>query len=411
MAKKDNNKGLTTFAWVGVNARGKRMEGELNGPSIAIVKAQLRKQGIIPSKVKKKAQPLFGLSGEKKISPKDIAMFTRQVATMLLAGVSLIQALDMIAAGSENKSLQKLITKIADEVKAGDPLSQAIRAHPKYFDDLYCDLVESGEQSGALDRIFDRVALYKEKAEALKSKIKKAMFYPIAVLTIAFIVTVILLIFVVPQFEQVFAGFGAELPAFTQFVIGISEFMQAYWWIVFGIIGLCFILFKRAHQSSKKVRDNTDKTVLKLPVVGAILNKAAVARYARTLSTTFAAGVPLVDALDSAAGASGNAVYRDAILEIKNEVSSGNQMNFAMKNSGVFPDMVIQMVAIGEESGSLDEMLGKVASIYETEVDDAVDGLSSLLEPLIMAVLGVLVGGLIVAMYLPIFQLGKIVGG
>ncbi|MEI4550100.1 MULTISPECIES: type II secretion system F family protein [Pseudoalteromonas] len=411
MAKKDKNKGLTTFAWVGVNARGKRMEGELNGPSIAIVKAQLRKQGITPSKVKKKAQPLFGMSNDKPIKPKDIAVFTRQLATMLLAGVSLIQALDMIANGSENKTLQKLIVKIADEVKAGDPLSTALRAHPKYFDELYCDLVESGEQSGALDRIFDRVALYKEKAEALKSKIKKAMFYPIAVLTIAFIVTVILLIFVVPQFEQVFAGFGAELPAFTQFVIGISEFMQSYWWIVFGTMGVGFFLFKRAHQSSKKVRDNTDKTILKLPVIGLILNKAAVARYARTLSTTFAAGVPLVDALDSAAGASGNAVYRDAILDIKNEVSSGNQMNFAMKNSGVFPDMVIQMVAIGEESGSLDDMLGKVASIYEAEVDDAVDGLSSLLEPLIMAVLGVLVGGLIVAMYLPIFQLGKIVGG
>ncbi|WP_100913896.1 type II secretion system F family protein [Pseudoalteromonas spongiae] len=411
MAKKDKNKGLTTFAWVGVNARGKRMEGELNGPSIAIVKAQLRKQGITPSKVKKKAQPLFGMSNDKPIKPKDIAVFTRQLATMLLAGVSLIQALDMIANGSENKTLQKLIVKIADEVKAGDPLSTALRAHPKYFDELYCDLVESGEQSGALDRIFDRVALYKEKAEALKSKIKKAMFYPIAVLTIAFIVTVILLIFVVPQFEQVFAGFGAELPAFTQFVIGISEFMQSYWWIVFGTMGVGFMLFKRAHQSSKKVRDNTDKTILKLPVIGLILNKAAVARYARTLSTTFAAGVPLVDALDSAAGASGNAVYRDAILDIKNEVSSGNQMNFAMKNSGVFPDMVIQMVAIGEESGSLDDMLGKVASIYEAEVDDAVDGLSSLLEPLIMAVLGVLVGGLIVAMYLPIFQLGKIVGG
>lgn len=411
MAKKDNKKGLTTFAWVGVNARGKRMEGELNGPSIAMVKAQLRKQGIVPSKVKKKAQPLFGMNSAQKITPKDIAVLTRQIATMLIAGVSLIQALDMIAAGSENKSMQKLITKIADEVKAGDPLSKALRANPKYFDDLYCDLVESGEQSGALDRIFDRVALYKEKAEALKSKIKKAMFYPIAVLTVAFIVTVILLIFVVPQFETVFAGFGAELPAFTQFIISISEFMQAYWWIVFGAIGAGFFLFKRAHAASKNVRDNTDKAILKLPIIGPILNKAAVARYARTLSTTFAAGVPLVDALQSAAGASGNAVYRDAILDIKNEVSSGNQMNFAMKNTGVFPDMVIQMVAIGEESGSIDDMLSKVANIYEQEVDDSVDALSSLLEPLIMVVLGVLVGGLIVGMYLPIFQLGKIVGG
>ena len=386
------------------------MEGELKGPSIAKVKAQLRKQGITPSKVKKKAQPILGLSSAQKITAKDISVLTRQIATMLLAGVSLIQSLDMIANGADNKSLQKLITKIADEVKAGDPLSKALRANSKYFDDLYCDLVESGEQSGSLDKIFDRVALYKEKAEALKSKIKKAMFYPIAVLSIASIVTVILLIFVVPQFEQVFAGFGAELPAFTQFVIGISEFMQANWWIVFGILGAGFYTFKKAHSSSKNVRDNTDKTILKLPIVGEILNKAAVARYARTLSTTFAAGVPLVDALDSAAGASGNAVYRDTILDIKSEVSSGKQMNFAMKNSGIFPPMVIQMVAIGEESGSLDEMLGKVASIYETEVDDAVDGLSTLLEPLIMAILGVLVGGLIVAMYLPIFQLGQVVG-
>lgn len=410
MAKKTKNDGLTTFSWVGVNARGKKMEGELNGPNIAIVKAQLRKQGITPSKVKKKAQPLFGMSGEKKIKPKDIAVFTRQIATMLIAGVSLIQALDMIAAGSENKSLQKLITKIADEVKAGDPLSKALRAHPKYFDELYCDLVESGEQSGALDRIFDRVALYKEKSEALKSKIKKALFYPIAVLTVAFIVTAILLIFVVPQFQDVFSSFGAELPAFTLFVIGISEFMQSYWWIILGIMALGGYLFKKAHFASKNVRDNTDKAILKTPIIGAILNKAAVARYARTLSTTFAAGVPLVDALQSAAGASGNAVYRDAILDIKNEVSSGNQMNFAMKNSGVFPDMVIQMVAIGEESGALDDMLGKVANIYEQEVDDAVDGLSSLLEPLIMAILGVLVGGLIIAMYLPIFQLGSVVG-
>lgn len=409
MAKKENNKGLTTFSWVGVNARGKRMEGELNGPSIAIVKAQLRKQGITPSKVKRKSQT-FGMSSAPKITPRDIAVLTRQIATMLTAGVSLIQALDMIANGSENKSLQKLVVKIADEVKAGDPLSKALRANPKYFDELYCDLVESGEQSGALDHIFDRVALYKEKAEALKSKIKKAMFYPIAVLTVAFIVTVILLIFVVPQFEQVFAGFGAELPAFTQMIVSISEFMQAYWWVVFGIIGISFFLFKKAHQSNKQVRDNTDRAILKLPIVGMILNKAAVARYARTLSTTFAAGAPLVDALQSAAGASGNAVYRDAILEIKNEVSSGNQMNFAMKNTGVFPDMVIQMVAIGEESGAIDDMLGKVASIYEQEVDDAVDALSSLLEPLIMVVLGVLVGGLIVGMYLPIFQLGQVIG-
>ncbi|ALS31771.1 type IV pilus assembly protein PilC [Pseudoalteromonas translucida KMM 520] len=408
MAKQQEKKGQDTFEWVGVSTRGKRLEGELTGSSVALVKAQLRKQGITPSKVKRKAKPLFG-ARLQKITPKDIAIVTRQIATMLMAGVPLIQSIEMIGTGATNKSLGKLMETIADEVKTGQPLSQALRRHPRYFDDLYCDLVASGEQSGALDKIFDRVAIYKEKSEALKSKIKKAMFYPIAVLVIALIVTSILLIFVVPQFQDIFAGFGAELPAFTLFVIAISEFMQEYWWIILIIIFAFGWAFKEAHLKSLKLRDATDRAILKLPVIGMILNKAAVARYARTLSTTFAAGVPLVDALDSAAGASGNAVYRYAILEIKAEVSSGNQMNWAMRNSKIFPDMVIQMVAIGEESGSLDSMLAKVATIYEQEVDDAVDGLSSLLEPMIMAVLGVLVGGLIVAMYLPIFQLGAVI--
>lgn len=409
MTKQVDNKNQDTFQWVGVSTRGKRLEGELSGSSIALVKAQLRKQGITPSKVKRKAKPLFGLASKQKITPKDIAIVTRQIATMLMAGVPLIQSLEMIGTGATNKSIGKLMETIADEVKAGQPLSKALRRHPRYFDDLYCDLVASGEQSGTLDKIFDRVAIYKEKSEALKSKIKKAMFYPIAVLVIALIVTSILLIFVVPQFQDIFAGFGAELPAFTLFVIAISEFMQEYWWIILIIMFAFGWAFKEAHLKSLKLRDATDRAILKLPVIGMILNKAAVARYARTLSTTFAAGVPLVDALDSAAGASGNAVYRYAILEIKAEVSSGNQMNWAMRNSKIFPDMVIQMVAIGEESGSLDSMLAKVATIYEQEVDDAVDGLSSLLEPMIMAVLGVLVGGLIVAMYLPIFQLGAVI--
>ena len=407
--KNKDNKNLDTFLWVGVSARGKRLEGELTGSSIAIVKAQLRKQGITPSKVKRKPKPLFGIQSVQKITPKDIALVTRQIATMLMAGVPLIQAIEMIGSGSANKSVAKLMESIGDEIKAGQPLNQALRKHPRYFDDLYCDLVASGEQSGALDKIFDRVALYKEKSEALKSKIKKAMFYPIAVMVVALIVTSILLIFVVPQFQDIFSGFGAELPSFTLFVIGISEFMQEYWWMILvALVGFGFA-FKEAKFRSLKLRDATDRAILKLPVIGMILNKAAVARYARTLSTTFAAGVPLVDALDSAAGASGNAVYRYAILDIKAEVSSGNQMNWAMRNSKIFPDMVIQMVAIGEESGSLDGMLAKVATIYEQEVDDAVDGLSSLLEPLIMAVLGVLVGGLIIAMYLPIFQLGSVV--
>ena len=393
---------------MGVSARGKRLEGEMTGASIALVKAQLRKQGITPSKVKRKAKPLFG-ARMQKITPKDIALVTRQIATMLMAGVPLIQSIEMIGTGATNKSVGKLMETIGDEVKAGGTLSDALRKHPRYFDDLYCDLVASGEQSGALDKIFDRVALYKEKSEALKSKIKKAMFYPIAVLVVALIVTSILLIFVVPQFQDIFAGFGAELPAFTLMVIGISEFMQEYWWMMLiALVGFGYA-YKEALLKSKKLRDANDRAILRLPVIGMILNKAAVARYARTLSTTFAAGVPLVDALDSAAGASGNAVYRYAILDIKAEVSSGNQMNWAMRNSKIFPDMVIQMVAIGEESGSLDGMLAKVANIYEQEVDDAVDGLSSLLEPLIMAVLGVLVGGLIIAMYLPIFQLGSVI--
>ncbi|NHH89730.1 type II secretion system F family protein [Pseudoalteromonas sp. MB47] len=409
MAKQPENKSLDTFQWVGVNSRGKKLEGELSGQSIALVKAQLRKQGITPSKVKRKPKPLFGIKSVQKITPKDIALITRQIATMLMAGVPLIQTIEMIGSGTKNKSITKLMEGIGDEVKAGVPLSQALRKHPRYFDDLYCDLVASGEQSGALDKIFDRVALYKEKAEALKSKIKKAMFYPIAVLVVAVIVTSILLIFVVPQFQDIFNGFGAELPGFTLMVIGISEFMQEYWWIILIVIIAAGFAYKEALLKSKKLRDANDRAILKLPVIGMILNKAAVARYARTLSTTFAAGVPLVDALDSAAGASGNAVYRYAILEIKAEVSSGNLMNWAMRNSKIFPDMVIQMVAIGEESGSLDGMLAKVATIYEQEVDDAVDGLSSLLEPLIMAVLGVLVGGLIVAMYLPIFQLGSVI--
>ena len=408
MAKQPENKSLDTFQWVGVNSRGKKLEGELSGQSISLIKAQLRKQGITPSKVKRKAKPLFG-SRVQKITAKDIALITRQIATMLMAGVPLIQSIEMIGSGAKNKSVAKLMEGIGDDVKAGIPLSQALRKHPRYFDDLYCDLVASGEQSGALDKIFDRVALYKEKAEALKSKIKKAMFYPIAVLVVAVIVTSILLIFVVPQFQDIFNGFGAELPGFTLMVIGISEFMQEYWWMILIAIVAAGFVYKEALLKSKKLRDANDRAILKLPVIGMILNKAAVARYARTLSTTFAAGVPLVDALDSAAGASGNAVYRYAILEIKAEVSSGNLMNWAMRNSKIFPDMVVQMVAIGEESGSLDGMLAKVATIYEQEVDDAVDGLSSLLEPLIMAVLGVLVGGLIVAMYLPIFQLGSVI--
>ena len=397
------------FLWQGVNRKGKKINGELSANSLLELKSQLRKQGITPGRIKKKAKPLFGMSGDKAITPMDIAVFTRQVATMLGAGVPLVQTIEMIGSGHNNGNMQKLLADIGHKLQSGIPLSDCLREHPIYFDGLYCDLVHSGEQSGSLETIYDRIATYKEKAEALNSKIKKAMTYPIAVLIIAGIVTSILLIFVVPVFQEIFAGFGAELPAFTLLVIAISEFMQAYWYLGLAGIFSGIFLFKKAHLNSQKFRDSVDKKILKLPVIGELLKKAAVARYARTLSTTFAAGVPLPDALESAAGASGNAVFRDAILEVQAEVTSGMQMNLAMRNCNIFPDMVIQMVAIGEESGAVDDMLANVATVYEQQVDDAVDGLTALLEPMIMAVLGVVIGGLIIAMYLPIFEIGKIV--
>lgn len=406
---KNTAKEQEIFIWHGVNRKGKKINGELPAVNVIALKAQLRKQGITPSRVKKKPKPLFGIGGDKPIKPADIAIITRQIATMLGAGVPLVQTIEMIGKGHDNGKMRKLLGDINAKLSSGIPLSDCLRDHPLYFDDLYCDLVSSGEQSGALETIYGRIATYKEKAEALKSKIKKAMTYPIAVVVIAAIVTSILLIFVVPVFQDIFSSFGAELPGFTLFVISISEFMQAYWYLgLAGMFGVGF-LFKRVHRNSPKFRDNVDKSILKLPVIGNLLEKAAVARYARTLSTTFAAGVPLIDALESAAGASGNAVFRDAILEVRTEVSSGMQMNLAMRNCKIFPDMVIQMVAIGEESGAVDDMLSKVANVYEQQVDDAVDGLTALLEPMIMAVLGVVIGGLIIAMYLPIFEIGKIV--
>ncbi|MDP5187069.1 type II secretion system F family protein [Alishewanella sp. SMS8] len=410
MAQNNNFKikELHTHTYKALNRKGEKKSGEIKAGSIAEGKALLRQQGLTPISVKKKAKSLFG--DEKKITAADISIVTRQIATMLGAGVPLVQSIDLIANGSDNKSLRILMQKISVKIQAGLPLSETLREHPKYFDELYCDLVKSGEQSGALDRIFDRIAIYKEKAEALKSKIKKAMFYPIAVLVIALIVTSILLIFVVPQFAEIFGSFGAELPAFTLFVLGISEFMQSYWWVVLGIILLTGYLISKTYKNNLQFRTASDLFILKAPVIGNILNKAAVARFARTLSTTFAAGVPLIEALESAAGASGNEIYRNAIMEIRDEVSSGNQMHLSMKQTDRFPEMVIQMVSIGEESGALDSMLSKVANIYEQEVDDAVDGLTALLEPMIMAVLGVVIGGLIIAMYLPIFQLGEIVG-
>ncbi|TQV71381.1 type II secretion system F family protein [Aliikangiella marina] len=398
-----------SYSWEGADKKGQKVKGEMLAETPAIVKAQLRKQGISPIKVNKQSQPLFGGSKGKPIDSKDIAMFSRQIATMMKAGVPLVQSFDIIGRGHEKPSVQDLLLGIKADIEAGNTMADSLRKQPKYFDDLFCDLVDAGEQSGALEGMLDRIATYKEKTEALKSKIKKALTYPIAVIVIAVIVTSILLVKVVPQFQDIFAGFGADLPAFTLFVIGISEFMQAKWWMfLIGIIAAIFA-YKKAYQASKGLRDGQDKALLKFPVIGIILHKAAVARFARTLSTTFAAGVPLVEALDSAAGASGNALYRDAIFKIRDDVTTGMQMNLAMQSTGIFPNMVVQMVAIGEESGSIDAMLTKIADIYEQEVDDAVDGLSALMEPMIMAVLGVLVGGLIVAMYLPIFQLGQVV--
>lgn len=397
----------STFAWEGTDKKGSKVRGEISGQNPALVKAQLRKQGISPTKVRKKSASL--LSAGKKIKPLDIALFTRQLATMMKAGVPLMQSFDIIGEGFEKPAMRTLVDEVKQEVSAGNSLANSLRKKPDYFDELYCNLVDSGEQAGALETLLDRIATYKEKTEALKAKIKKAMNYPIAVIVVALIVSAILLIKVVPQFQSVFANFGAELPAFTLMVIGISEILQKWWFIV--LIGLFAFGFavQNAHKRSQKFRDWVDRTVLKLPVVGDILYKAAVARFARTLATTFAAGVPLVDALDSVAGASGNVVFKNAVNKVKQDVSTGMQLNFSMRSTGVFPAMAVQMTAIGEESGALDDMLDKVASFYEAEVDNAVDGLTALMEPAIMAVLGVLVGGLVIAMYLPIFQLGQVV--
>jgi len=397
------------YKWEGADKKGQKLKGEMTAETPAIIKAQLRKQGISPLKVNKVAAPLLGNSKGKPIEPADVAMFSRQIATMMKAGVPLVQSFDIIGRGHEKATVQDLLLSVKADIESGQTMADSLRKHPKYFDDLFCDLVEAGEQSGSLEGMLDRIATYKEKTEALKSKIKKALNYPIAVVVIAIIVTSILLVKVVPQFQEIFSSFGAELPAFTLFVMGISDFMVAYWWVIlFGLVGFVFT-YKSMLEKSKSMQDKQDKMLLKAPVVGEILHKAAIARYTRTLSTTFAAGVPLVDALDSAAGASGNALYRDAIQRVKNDVTTGMQMNMAMQSTGIFPNMVVQMIAIGEESGSIDTMLSKVADIYEQQVDDAVDGLSALIEPLIMSVLGVLVGGLIIAMYLPIFQMGQVV--
>ncbi len=397
------------FVWEGTDKQGRKSKGEIASTTPAIAKAELRKQGIVTTKLKKKGKGL-GLGSGGKVKPADIALFTRQMATMMKAGVPLVQSFDIVADGVDKAKLADLIRAIRTDVSAGNSFASAISKHPDYFDELFVNLVDSGEQSGALEAMLERIATYKEKTESLKAKVRKAMTYPIAVLVVAFIVAGILLVKVVPQFEQVFAGFGAELPAFTQMVIGFSEFAQAYWLpILIGIIAVGFI-FSEAHKRSEGLREWLDRVILKMPVAGEIVEKSAVARYARTLSTTFAAGVPLVDALNSVAGSTGNSVYVDAVHRIRDDVSTGQQLNFSMRSTGVFPNMVNQMVAIGEEAGALDDMLDKSATYYEEQVDNAVDNLTSLMEPIIMSVLGILVGGLIIAMYLPIFQLGAVVG-
>ena len=395
------------FVWEGVDRKGTRVKGEASASNEILLKADLRRQGINPLKVKKKSKPLF--SSGKKIIPKDIAVFARQLATMMTAGVPLVQAFEIIGRGHEKPAMQDLIMSIKNDVESGTSLADSLAKHPRYFDNLFTNLVNAGEQSGALETLLDKIAIYKEKTEELKGKVKKALFYPTAVLGVAFVVSGILLLFVVPQFQELFEGFGADLPAFTQFVINLSEFMQKFWWLVLLGIGVTVFAFINAKKRSPAVRRGIDKLALKIPVVGNILEKSAIARFARTLSTMFAAGVPLVEAMESVAGATGNIIFEEATLKMKDEVATGTQLQQSMRATNLFPNMVVQMVSIGEESGSLDDMLGKVADFYEQEVDNLVDGLSSLLEPLIMAILGVVVGGLVVAMYLPIFKLGAVV--
>ena len=398
-----------TYSWQGKDKSGNASKGKIDAPDIATAKALLRKQGVLPKKIAKESSISLFSDKNKPIKPLDIAYFTRQIATMMRAGVPLIQGMDIVAGGVEKNKVKELINQIRTSVSGGQDFATSLADHPKYFDDLYCSLVNAGEQSGALETMLDRIATYKEKVESLKKKIKKAMTYPAAVLVVGIVVSAILLIKVVPQFDSIFRSFGAELPAFTQFVLNLSEIVQKYWFLVLITVMLAGFLFTKAKEKSRKFRDFVDRSVLKIPVLGEILHKAAIARFARTLATTFAAGVPLVNALDSASGAAGNVVYRTAIIQIRNGVSTGQSLQNAVNMTGVFPNMVIQMISIGEEAGSLDMMLDKVASFYEEEVDNAVDNLSSLMEPMIMAVLGVLVGGLVIAMYLPIFQLGNVV--
>ncbi len=394
------------FTWKGTDKRGKKVSGKLTASNEAAVRTELRRQGVVPIRISKQLQ-LFASKG--KVTALDIAVFSRMMATMMSAGVPLVQSFEIIGSGHENPAMQTLVHAIKTDVEGGTALADALARHPLHFDDLFVNLVTAGEQAGALETLLDKIATYKEKTEAIKKKIKKALFYPASVLIVAVIVTAILLIFVIPEFENLFQGFGADLPAFTRMVIDLSNLVQSKGWLIAIVMGGAVAAFLYVKKRSRKFRHLLDRMMLKLPIIGEILNKAAIARFARTLSTMFSAGVPLVEALSSVAGATGNIVYEVAVLQMRDEVSTGQRLARSMQDTEMFPNMVVQMIAIGEESGALDQMSAKVADFYEEEVDAAVDSMSSLLEPMIMAILGVLVGGLVVAMYLPIFKMGAVV--
>lgn len=394
----------SVFEWVGKDRQGRIVQGELRAAGEATAQNTLRRQGILVTKIKKRK-----MSSGKKIKPKDIALFTRQMATMMKAGVPLLQSFDIVGRGNPNPSVTRLLNEIRQDVETGTSLSIAFRRHPMYFDDLYCNLVEAGESAGILESLLDRLATYMEKTEAIKSKIKSALMYPISVIIVAFVVVTLIMLFVIPAFKEVFSSFGADLPAPTMFVIGMSEFFTTYWWLIFGILGGGIYFFLQAWKRSPKVQVFMDRALLKLPVFGALIDKSCIARWTRTLSTMFAAGVPLVEALDSVGGASGNIIYKEATDKIQKSVSIGTSLAVAMTDANVFPSMVLQMCAIGEESGAIDHMLGKAADFYEAEVDEMAAGLSSLMEPIIIVFLGTIIGGIVVSMYLPIFKLGQVV--
>jgi type IV pilus assembly protein PilC len=397
-----------TFLWEGMDKRGKKVKGQMQAGGVALVNSQLRKQGITVTKVKKQGT-LFG-TANKRITEKDVTLFTRQLATMMKAGVPLLQSFEIVARGHSNPSMQRLLLEIKADIEKGSSLTQAFSRHPLYFDALFCNLVGAGEAAGILEAVLDRLAIYKEKILAIKGKIKSALFYPISIIVVAFVITAIIMIFVIPAFKELFSSFGADLPAPTVLVMTMSDFFVEWWWAIFGVIGGGIYAFLQAWKRSRKVQMAMDRVMLKLPIFGAVIEKATIARWTRTLSTMFAAGVPLVEALDSVGGASGNQVFVEATQKIRGEVATGTALTQAMQNSGLFPNMVLQMAAIGEESGALDSMLGKVADFYEAEVDDAVEALSSLMEPIIMVVLGTLIGGMVIAMYMPIFKMGAVVG-